>query len=448
MEKFNGVASWYIVIRRVVGGHYASTDDKRAWRSWALYDWANSAFATTVMAGFFPLFFKAYWANPSNLSESTYILGLSNSIGSIVVAALAPFLGAIADKAGAKKKFLALFAFLGIVMTGGLWMVQQGQWLMAVLVYAVAAIGFSSSNLFYDSLLPAIASKEKVDYVSTLGFAWGYIGGGLLFLLNVVMYLQPELFGIPDGATAIRISFLTVAIWWGVFSIPVFVFVKEPRIHESVGTLEAISSGWKQLRTTISDIAHLKVVGMFLLAYWFYIDGVDTIVRMAVSYGTDLGFDSSALITALLLVQFVAFPAALLYYRFANRVGVKPAIMYAIGGYALITFLAYFMNATWHFYVLAVMIALFQGGIQALSRSLYTRIIPNERSAEFFGFYNMFGKFAAVIGPFLMGYVTLMYDNPRFGILSVLVLFVLGAFFLAKVDVTKGEQLANDYLAN
>ena len=219
-------------------------------------------------------------------------------------------------------------------------------------------------------------------------------------------------------------------------------------MYESVGTLEAISSGWKQLVKTIGDIAHLKVVGMFLLAYWFYIDGVDTIVRMAVSYGTDLGFDSTALITALLLVQFVAFPAALLYYRFANIVGVKPAIMYAIGGYTLITFLAYFMNATWHFYTLAVMIALFQGGIQALSRSLYTRLIPTERSGEFFGFYNMFGKFAAVIGPFLMGYVTLMYDNPRFGILSILVLFVLGAFFLSKVDVAKGEQLARDYLAN
>ena len=424
------------------------SDDKRAWRSWALYDWANSAFATTVMAGFFPLFFKAYWANPNNPSESTYILGLSNSIGSIVVAALAPFLGAIADKAGAKKKFLALFAFLGIVMTGGLWMVQQGQWLMAVLVYALAAIGFSSSNLFYDSLLPVIARREKVDYVSALGFAWGYIGGGLLFLINVIMYLQPELFGIPDGSTAIRISFVTVAIWWAVFSIPVFLFVKEPTKHDSVGALEAISSGWKQLAKTISDIKHMKVVGMFLLAYWFYIDGVDTIVRMAVSYGTDLGFDSSALITALLLVQFVAFPAALLYYRFSNVVGVKPAIMYAIGGYAVITFLAYFMNATWHFYTLAVMIALFQGGIQALSRSLYTRIIPTERSAEFFGFYNMFGKFAAVMGPFLMGYVTLMYDNPRFGILSILVLFMLGAFFLAKVDVAKGEQLARDYLTN
>ncbi len=424
------------------------TDDKRAWRSWALYDWANSAFATTVMAGFFPLFFKAYWANPNNPSESTYILGLSNSIGSIVVAALAPFLGAIADRAGAKKKFLALFAFLGIVMTGGLWMVQQGQWLTAVLVYALAAIGFSSSNLFYDSLLPVIARKEKVDYVSALGFAWGYIGGGLLFLINVIMYLQPELFGIPDGSTAIRISFVTVAMWWAVFSIPVFLFVKEPTKHDSVGALEAISSGWKQLVKTISDIAHLKVVGMFLLAYWFYIDGVDTIVRMAVSYGTDLGFDSSSLIIALLLVQFVAFPAALLYYRFSNVVGVKPAIMYAIGGYAVITFLAYFMNATWHFYTLAVMIALFQGGIQALSRSLYTRIIPTERSAEFFGFYNMFGKFAAVMGPFLMGYVTLMYDNARFSILSILVLFMLGAFFLAKVDVAKGEQLARDYLTN
>ncbi|MCH2539966.1 MAG: MFS transporter [Anaerolineales bacterium] len=422
-------------------------DDKRAWRSWALYDWANSAFATTVMAGFFPLFFKAYWANQNNPSESTYILGLSNSIGSIVVAILAPFLGAIADRAGAKKKFLALFAFLGIVMTGGLWMVQQGQWLVAVLVYALAAIGFSSSNLFYDSLLPVIARKEKVDYVSALGFAWGYIGGGLLFLINVIMYLQPELFGIPDEATAIRISFVTVAIWWAVFSIPVFLFVKEPTKADSVGALEAISSGWKQLVKTIRDISHLKVVGMFLLAYWFYIDGVDTIVRMAVSYGTDLGFDSSALIIALLLVQFVAFPAALLYYRFSKIVGVKPAIMYAIGGYALITFLAYFMNATWHFYTLAVMIAIFQGGIQALSRSLYTRIIPTERSAEFFGFYNMFGKFAAVIGPFLMGYVTLMYDNPRLGILSVLVLFILGAVFLARVDVARGEHLAREYLA-
>ena len=189
-------------------------------------------------------------------SESTYILGLSNSIGSIVVAILAPFLGAIADRAGAKKKFLALFAFLGIVMTGGLWMVQQGQWLVAVLVYALAAIGFSSSNLFYDSLLPVIARKEKVDYVSALGFAWGYIGGGLLFLINVIMYLQPELFGIPDGSTAIRISFVTVAIWWAVFSIPVFLFVKEPTKQDSVGALEAISSGWKQLAKTISDIKH------------------------------------------------------------------------------------------------------------------------------------------------------------------------------------------------
>ncbi len=423
-------------------------DNKRVWRSWALYDWANSAFATTVMAGFFPLFFKAYWADPNNPSESTYILGLSNSIGSVVVALLAPFLGAIADRAGAKKKFLAIFAFLGIVMTGALWMVREGQWMLAVWVYALAAIGFSSSNLFYDSLLTVIASKNKVDYVSALGYAWGYIGGGLLFLLNVIMYLQPGWFGIPDGSTAIRISFVTVAIWWAVFSIPVFLFVKEPKPTNSISVYRAISSGWKQLMTTVREIRHLKVVGLFLLAYWFYIDGVDTIVRMAVAYGTDLGFDSSSLIVALLLVQFVAYPAALLYYRFANKVGVKSGIMYAIGGYSLTTLLAYFMSETWHFYSLAIMIALFQGGIQALSRSLYTRIIPIERSAEFFGFYNMFGKFAAIMGPFLMGYVTLIYDNPRFGILAILILFVLGAFFLNKVDVQKGEQLAKANLVN
>ncbi len=423
-------------------------DDKRAWRSWALYDWANSAFATTVMAGFFPLFFKEYWANPNNPNESTFYLGMANSIGSIIVAALAPFLGAVADRGTAKKKFLALFAFLGIIMTGGLWMVQQGQWRMAVLFYVLAAVGFSSGNIFYDSLLPGIARKEKVDYVSTLGFAWGYIGGGLLFALNVVMFLQPALFGIPDGPTAIRISFITVAVWWALFSIPIFLFVHESSTYAPVGLGEAIVSGWQQLWATLRDIRHLNVVGLFLLAYWFYIDGVDTIVRMAVDYGLSLGFDDSVLITALLLVQFIAFPAALLYYRLAARIGVKTAIMYAIGGYGVITFLGYFMQETWHFYTLAVMVALFQGGIQALSRSLYTRLIPAEKSAEFFGFYNMLGKFAAVVGPSLMGTVTLMTGNVRTGILSVLVLFVLGAFFLARVDVARGEQLAREYLAS
>ena len=421
-------------------------EHKAIW-GWAMYDWANSAFATTVMAGFFPLFFKAYWANPGNPSESTFYLGMANSIASIIVAMLAPFLGAIADQGTSKKKFLIIFAFLGIVMTGGLWMVAQGFWQMAVLLYVLASVGFSCSNLFYDSLLPGIAPEEKVDYVSSLGFAMGYVGGGILFLINVVMYLQPEIFGIPNSATAIRLSFVTVAVWWAVFSIPVALWVKEPMIYDDVGFVSAVVLGWKQLLDTLKEIRHLRVVGMFLLAYWLYIDGVDTIVRMAVDYGATLKFPDSALITALLMVQFIAFPCALLFSLFAKKIGVKQAVIVGIVGYGIITFLGYFMSQVWHFYTLAALVGLFQGGIQALSRSLYTRIIPAEKAAEFFGFYNMVGKFAAVIGPAMMGTITLATGNIRYGILSILVLFVLGGYFLHKVNIEEGSKMAREYLA-
>ncbi|MBT6613747.1 MAG: MFS transporter [Deltaproteobacteria bacterium] len=422
-------------------------DDRRSIWSWSMYDWANSAFATTVMAGFFPVFFKAYWANQANVEESTFYLGLANSVSGIIVAALAPFLGAIADRGSAKKKFMFTFAFLGIVMTGCLWFVQQGFWQMAVFIYILATVGFSGGNIFYDSLLPGVASKKKVDYASSLGFAMGYIGGGLLFLVNVVMYLKPELFGIPDGATAIRISFVSVAVWWAVFSLPVMLWVEEPRIYESVGVKDAVALGLKELVNTFREIRHLKVVGMFLLAYWFYMDGVDTIIRMAVDYGMSLGFPSSALITALLMVQFVAFPATLAYYWLGTKTGIKPAIFISILCYGLITILGYLMSEIWHFYALAAAVGLFQGGIQALSRSLYTRIIPAEKSAEFFGFYNMLGKFAVVIGPVLMGSVALITGNVRYGILSILILFILGAYFLSKVDIKEGEKMAKEYLA-
>jgi len=314
-------------------------------------------------------------------------------------------------------------------------------------LYVLATVGFSGSNLFYDSLLPGIASEEKVDYVSSLGFALGYVGGGILFLINVVMYLQPEIFGIPDGATAIRLSFITVAVWWAIFSIPVALWVKEPVIYEYVGFVSAVDLGWKQLLDTVKEIRHLRVVGLFLLAYWLYIDGVDTIVRMAVDYGATLKFPDSALITALLMVQFIAFPCALLFSLFAKKIGVKQAVIVGIVGYGIITFLGYFMSQVWHFYTLAALIGLFQGGIQALSRSLYTRIIPAEKAAEFFGFYNMLGKFAAVIGPAMMGTITLATGNIRYGILSILVLFVLGGYFLLKVNIEEGSKMAREYLA-
>jgi len=417
-------------------------ENKRAVWSWAFYDWANSAYSTTVIAGFFPLFFKEYWADPHNPNQSTFYLGMANSIASIVVAALAPLLGSVADQGSAKKKFLTFFAFLGVIMTGGLWMVAQGNWQMAVLFYVMATIGFASGNVFYDSLLPGLASEERVDAVSSLGFGLGYLGGGLLFLVNVFMYLKPEIFGIPDGATAIKLSFLSVAVWWAVFTIPLILFVPEPKNYETIDFNNAIRMGWVQLVQTFKEIRNMKVVGTFLLAYWFYIDGVDTIIRMAVDYGMSLNFPGESLIIALLIVQFVAFPAALIYGWLASKIGAKTGIMVGITAYSFITLLGYFMTEAWHFYVLAILIGLFMGGIQALSRSLYTRIIPPEKSAEFFGFYNMLGKFAAIIGPALMGTIALVTGSARLGILSILLLFILGAFFLNKVDIEEGKRLA------
>ena len=421
-------------------------ENKRAVWSWAFYDWGNSAYSTTVMAGFFPLFFKEYWADPNNPNQSTFYLGIANSIASIVVASLAPLLGSIADQGSAKKKFLTLFSFLGVIMTGGLWMVSQGNWQMAVVFYVMATIGFASGNVFYDSLLPGLASEERVDVVSSLGFGLGYLGGGLLFLVNVFMYLKPEIFGIPDGATAIKLSFLSVAVWWAVFTIPLILFVPEPKNYDSVNINNAIQMGWIQLIQTFKEIRNMKVVGTFLLAYFFYIDGVDTIIKMAVDYGMSLNFSGESLIIALLIVQFVAFPAALIYGRLGAKIGAKTAIMIGIIAYSVITFLGYFITKAWHFYVLAILIGLFQGGIQALSRSLYTRIIPAEKSAEFFGFYNMLGKYAAIIGPALMGTISLVTGSARLGILSILLLFILGAFLLNKVDLDEGKRLATDGL--
>ena len=421
-------------------------DDTKSIWSWAMYDWANSAFATTVMAGFFPLFFKGYWANAENPTESTFALGLANSAASVVVGAMAPFLGAVADRGSAKKRFLFLFTFLGCVMTGGLWLVARGDWPLAVAFYVAANIGFSGGMSFYDSLLPGVASEKRVDYASSLGYALGYIGGGLLFLLNVLMYLKPAVFGIADGPAAIRLSFVSVGLWWALFSLPVFLFVREPAVGDPIGLGRAFALGWRQLAETLGEIRHLRVVGLFLLAYWLYIDGVNTIIRMAVDFGISLGFPASALITALLMVQFIAFPATLFYLKIAARLGVKQAILIAVVGYCGISIFGYFMDRQWHFFALAAGVALFQGSIQALSRSLYSRIIPANRAAEFYGFYNMLGKFAAVIGPALLGSVALLTGNIRYGVVSLLILFIAGGWLLTRVNIAAGERIARETL--
>lgn len=434
--------------------------NKKAVWGWAMYDWANSAFATTVMAGFFPIFFKQYWSHGADVNMSTAQLGFGNSIASLLVALMAPVLGAIADRGSAKKKFLIFFAYLGVLMTAGLFVVQQGQWALAIFVYAMGIIGFSGGNVFYDSLLPSIVGEEKIDYVSSFGFAMGYLGGGLLFLVNVLMTLMPQKFGLADAAQAVRFSFVSVALWWGLFTIFAIVWVPEKKsIAKSKSGENFVTAGFQQLAGTFTKVRHLKTVFLFLLAYWFYIDGVDTIIRMAVDYGLSLGFQSNDLIVALLIVQFVGFPAALVFGKLGEKWGVRKSIYLAIAIYMGVTIWGTMMTQKHEFYILAVVIGLVQGGIQALSRSYYSRLIPKDQAAEYYGFYNMLGKFAAILGPALMGIVGLvvrrmiMPPSPteeqliqigqqasRWGIGSILILFIIGAVLFYFVDEEKGRQ--------
>ena len=395
------------------------------------------------MTGFFPVFFKSYLAGNLSANESTYQLGLANSIASLVIVILAPLLGSIADQAGRKKTFLFLFTFLGVVMCAALFLVQAGQWQLAIIIYILSVIGFSGGVTFSDSLLVHVARSDRLDTVSALGYAMGYLGGGVLFALCVWLTQQPLLFGLDNAIAAIQVSFILVAIWWALFSIPVFYCVKEPlSAKRTAENVNPVVAGWLQLRQTFSEIRQLKVVMIFLLAYWLYIDGVDTVVRMAVDYGLSLNLDSSDLIKALLLTQFISFPSALLFGFLGKHAGVKRGIYTGLLVYIVVIFWAWRMQEAWEFYWLAALIGLVQGGVQSLSRSLYARLIPQRRSAEFFGFYNMLGKFAAVLGPFMVGGITLLTGSHRQGMLSILVLFITGAVLLFYVDIKKGQQLA------
>ncbi len=425
---------------------------KATW-GWALYDWANSAFATTIMAGFFPIFFKHYWNSGVDANISTARLGFGNAVASLLVALMAPLIGAIADYNDSRKRFLLFFAYLGVMSTACLFFIPSGEWLLAVIMYVVAVMGFSGANIFYDSLLPFVAPKDKRDYVSGLGYALGYLGGGLLFLLNVLMVTKPSWFALKSETLAVRYSFLSVAIWWGVFSIFPAIWVPEPtttgrRLNPS-NRFHGIFSGVSEVITTVKKIAKSRNILLFLTAYWLYIEGVDTIVRMAVDYGMSIGFDSKILISALLITQFVGFPATIGFTGLSRYLGTKNSIFAAIAIYVLITLWGIFMRKSFEFYILAILIGLVQGGIQALSRSYYSRLIPEEKSGEYFGFYNMLGKFAAIVGPALVAVSVLVARKllviarvhegnisniteiaSRCGIASLLILFGAGAALL------------------
>ncbi len=425
-------------------------DDKKAIFGWSMYDWANSAFATTVMAVFFPIFFKQFWSIGADTTVSTARLALANSLASIAVALSAPILGAIADRGTSKKKFLIFFAYMGVVMTSSLYLVSKGNWPMAAVLYVLASIGFSGGNIFYDALITIVAPERKLDFVSALGFSLGYLGGGILLAVNVWMTLSPETFGFENAREAERFSFLSVGIWWGVFSIPLLVFVKEPTSEAAKTGSAMVKAGFTQLRETVQEVRHLRTIFLFLVAYWLYIDGVDTIVRMAVDYGISIGFKSSDLIVALLIVQFVGFPAAIGFGYLGGMIGAKRAIFIAITVYLFVSIWGAFMQSTSEFYILAIIIGLVQGGIQALSRSFFAKIIPVERSAEYFGFYNMLGRFAAVIGPVLMGGVGLLVRSmgyssgiaSRASITSVSFLFLAGGTLFYFVNEERGREEA------
>ncbi|MEE9268775.1 MAG: MFS transporter [Candidatus Krumholzibacteria bacterium] len=408
--------------------------------AWAFYDWANSAFATTVIAGFFPIFFKQFWSTGADVTVSTLRLGTANSVASIVVAFLAPFLGAIADKGSAKKRFLFFFALMGIIMTAGLCLVSRGDWQLAIAVFVAASIGFSASIIFYDSLLVSVAGR-RMDYVSALGYSLGYLGGGLLFGLNVTMTRNPHWFGLSDASQAVRLSFVLVALWWAVFSIPIMLFVKEPQTP-TLRAWDTIRAGLSQLRRTFDDLRQLRVVFLFLIAYFLYIDGVQTIARMGVDYGLSLGFEANSLIVALLITQFVGFPAALVFGKLGEKIGAKTGIYIGIAVYIGACVFGFFMKTVSDFYILAITIGLVQGGVQALSRSLYSTLIPRNKAAEFFGFYNMLGKFSTMVGPLLMGWVGVLTGNPRFSVLSVAILLIAGWLLLVPVNVAGGRRAA------
>jgi len=402
--------------------------------SWALYDWANSAFATTVLAGFFPVFFQKFWSTGVDPTVSTSRLGFANAIAGVVVALLAPALGAIADRTAGRKRQLVAWSMIGVVGTAALGFVQQGEWQWAAACFVLAGIGFNAANVFYDALLLDVSRPDELDKVSAFGYSMGYLGGGLLFAFNVLMTLRPEWFGLDDAAQAVQVSFLTVALWWFVFTLPLARNVRErPSTGSSVGLGVAVRDGLRELRSTVRHLGQYRHITLFLVAYWLYIDGVHTIYMMAVDYGVALGLPSSSLLAALLLTQFVAFPSALVLGWLGNRWGPKRGILLCIAVYLAATVYAWFLDTVAEFFALAVVVGLVQGGIQSLSRSMFGRLVPEGKGGEFFGFFNLMGKFASFLGPMLIAVVALATGDSRLSVTSLAILFVLGGMVLLRV---------------
>jgi MFS transporter, UMF1 family len=414
-------------------------------RAWAMYDWANSAFQTTIIAAVFPIYFHRVAAADLPGATATSRFAWATTIAILIVAIVAPLLGAIADYAAVKKKLLAAFMGLGVVSTAGMYWIQRGDWNYALVLFVLGNIGVAGSIVFYESLLPHLAEQDQLDRVSSAGYAIGYLGGGVLLGVNLLMIQQPGLFGIPDTATATRLSLASVAVWWFAFSIPLFRHVPEPprrleaNERPSAGILV---TGMTRLGETFRELRRYRQAFLLLLAFLVYNDGIQTIIRMATTYGTEIGLPESAMITALLMTQFIGVPCAFLFGMLAVRTGAKAAVFGGLSVYAVIIMLGYFMTTATHFFLLAGMVGLVQGGTQALSRSLFASMIPRHKSSEFFAFFGVFERYAGILGPAIFAWVVDRSGTSRNAILAVILFFIVGAVILAFVDVGEGRAVA------
>jgi len=417
----------------------------RELRAWAMYDWANSAFATTIMAAVLPIYFVSVAGADLPGNRATNYWAYTSAASLLVIALASPLLGAMSDYLGARKRFLAAFMLLGASGTAALWFVERGDWALASMLFLVGNVGFAGSLVFNDALLPHIAPPEEVDRASAAGYALGYLGGGILLIVNLLMIQMPGAFGFADAAEGTRWAFVTVGIWWAIFSIPVLRSVPEPprelRAGET-GREHPVRVAFGRLRETFGEIRQYPDLFRFLIAYWLYADGIGTIIKMATAYGTEIGIGQSDLIGALLLVQFVGIPFTFAFGALAGRLGAKRGIYLALAVYTVISIAGYWVSQPWHFWALALAVGMVQGGAQALSRSLYAVMIPPGKSSEFFGFFSVSEKFAGIAGPLLFGIVGQVTGTSRLGILALIVFFVGGMILLAPVDVERGRRAA------
>ncbi len=417
---------------------------KKIINAWCMYDWANSAFATTIMAALFPPFYRSMvTAAGVGEASATAYWAYTTSLALLLVALLAPVLGAISDYTGNKKRYIAFFAVLGIVGTGLFVFLGDDTYILGSILFIVGNVGFAGANVFYESLLPHIAKQDDMDQVSTRGYALGYVGGGILLVINVLWYMKPEWFFMPNVGFALRASFFSVAVWWALFSIPLFRGVPEPPVartrQEGVNILR---TGLGRLAHTFRQSRRYKQLTLFLVAFWLYNDGIGTIIKMATAYGDEIGIGLTDMTIALVITQFVGIPFSFGFGRLARRLGTKRSILLGLGVYVLISIAGYFMQTATHFYILAFAVGMVQGGTQALSRSLYAAMVPKSQSAEFFGFFSTSSKFAGIAGPLLFGVVSQLAGGSRLSIVSLIVFFIVGGLLLTRVDVEEGIRVA------